>query len=67
MELLNIAKLDGSFPRDFEFMPGEKFCMVGLENSHTVKTYAYDKAKGSFTEVAEMKNIHRPLYFKFKV
>jgi 6-phosphogluconolactonase len=66
MELLNIAKLEGSFPRDFEFMPGEKFCMVGLEMSHMVKTYAYDKTKGTFTQVAEMKDIYRPLYFKFK-
>jgi 6-phosphogluconolactonase len=67
MELLNIAKLEGSFPRDFEFMPGEKFCMIGLEKSHMVKTYSYDKIKGNFTQVAEMKDIHRPLYFKFKV
>jgi 6-phosphogluconolactonase len=65
MELLNIAKLDGSFPRDFEFMPGEKFCLIGFEKSNTVKSYAYEKATGKFTEVAKMEGIYRPLYFKF--
>ena len=67
MEFLNNAKVGGSYPRDFEFMPGGKFCLVGLKEDWRVASFAYDKAKGSFTEVARMEGIYRPLYFKFKV
>ena len=66
MEFLNNAKVGGAFPRDFEFMPGGKFCLVGLKEDWRVASFAYDKAKGTFTQVAQMEGIYRPLYFKFK-
>ena len=66
MEFLNNAKLHGQFPRDFEFFPGGKFCMVGLKESWRLASYAYDAAKGSFDLVSSQEGIFRPLYFKFK-
>ena len=65
MEFLNNAPFDGKFPRDFEFMPGGKFCLVGLKESWRVVSYAYDRTKGTFTQVAAMDGIYRPLYFAF--
>lgn len=66
LAFLNNAKLAGSFPRDFEFMPGGRFCIVGLKMSGVIASYAYDRAKGTFTEVQRMENVFRPLYFRFK-
>lgn len=66
LTFVNNAKFAGSFPRDFEFMPGGKFCLVGLKMSSCVASYAYDKVHGTFTEVQRFENIFRPLYFKFK-
>ncbi len=67
MEFLNNAKVGGAYPRDFEFMPGGKFCLVGLKEDWRVASFAYDKAKGTFSQVAQMDGIYRPLFFKFKV
>ena len=67
MEFLNNAKVGGAFPRDFEFMPGGKFCLVGLKEDWRVASFAYDKGKGTFTQVAQMEGVYRPLFFKFKV
>ena len=67
MEFLNNAKVGGAYPRDFEFMPGGKFCLVGLKEDWRIASFAYDKAKGTFTQVAKMEGIYRPLFFKFKV
>ncbi len=66
MEFLNNAKVGGAYPRDFEFMPGGKFCLVGLKEDWRVASFAYDRAKGSFAEVARMEGVYRPLFFKFK-
>ena len=66
MEFLNNAKVGGAYPRDFEFMPGGKFCLVGLKEDWRVASFAYDKTKGTFTQVAKMEGIYRPLFFKFK-
>ena len=66
MEFLNNAKVGGSYPRDFEFMPGGKFCLVGLKEDWRVASFAYDRTKGTFTEVTRMEGIYRPLFFKFK-
>ncbi len=67
MAFLNNAPLDGKFPRDFEFMPGGRFCLVGLKESWRVVSYAYDAAKGAFAPVATMEGIYRPLFFKFNL
>jgi len=66
LEFLNNAKLDGKFPRDFEFMPGGKFCLAGLKESWRLVSYAYDREKGTFDRVAKMDDIYRPLFFTFK-
>lgn len=66
MEFLNNAKLGGQFPRDFEFFPGGRFCLVGLKESWRVASFAYDRVKGAFDLVASMEGVYRPLFFKFK-
>ncbi len=67
LERLNIAPVGGAYPRDFEFFPGGRFCMVGLKESWRVASYAYDREKGSFERVAAMEGIYRPLFFKFNL
>jgi len=67
LEFLNNAKVGGMFPRDFEFMPGGKFFLVGLKESWQVASFAYDRAKGAFTRAALMEGVYRPLYFKFNL
>jgi len=66
MEHLNTAKLEGRFPRDFEFFPGGRFCLVGLKESWRIASYAYDRAKGTFERVMAEEGIFRPLYFRFR-
>lgn len=66
MEFLANTRLNGKFPRDFEFMPGGKFCLVGLKESHVVASFAYDRKTGRFSEVQRMDGVYRPLFFKFK-
>ena len=65
LEFLNLALLDGKFPRDFAFMPGGRFALVGLKQSWRVASYAYDRGKGTFAKVAQMEGVYRPLYFAF--
>lgn len=67
LEFLNNAKVGGMFPRDFEFMPGGKFCLVGLKESWCLASFAYDRVKGTLNRVASMEGVYRPLYFKFNL
>lgn len=66
MEFLNNTRLGGQFPRDFEFFPGGRFCMVGLKESWRLASFAYDKASGKFELASSMEGVYRPLFFKFK-
>ena len=66
MEFLAINTLGGQFPRDFAFMPGGRFCLVGLKESWRLASFAYDRRSGVFTPVATMNGIFRPLFFAFK-
>ena len=66
MERINVARLGGKFPRDFQFMPGGKFVIAGLKESWRVASYAYDAATGAFEEAARIDGIYRPLFFAFK-
>lgn len=65
MELKNIAKLTGSFPRDFELVPGEKFMIVGHKMSDEIQMYAFDREKCTLTPVGAPMKAFRPLCFKF--
>ena len=65
MELRNIAKLTGAFPRDFELVPGEKFMIVGHKMSDEIQMYAFDRAKCTLTPVGAPMKAFRPLCFKF--
>ena len=67
MEFLNNARLGGSFPRDFQFFPGGRFCLAGLKESWRVCSFAYDRAKGTFERVAVMEGVYRPLFFAFNL
>ncbi len=65
MERLAISKLVGKFPRDFEFMPGGKFVLLGHENSNELFSYAYDAATGQLTPAHGPYALHRPVYVTF--
>jgi len=65
LKLRNIAKLTGSFPRDFELMPGERFMVVGHKMSNEIRVYRFDRATCSLTPVGEPIPVWRPLCFKF--
>ena len=61
----NIAKLTGSFPRDFELMPGERFMVVGHKMSNEIQVYAFDRGTCSLSPVGRPVEAWRPLCFKF--
>jgi 6-phosphogluconolactonase len=61
----NCAKLTGSFPRDFELMPGEKFMVVGHKRSNEIQVYAFDRRAFTLTPVGPAVSCYRPLCFKF--
>jgi len=65
LTLAAISKLVGKSPRDFEFMPGEKFVLLGHENSNELMAYAYDKGSGKLTPVGSPFELYRPVYVKF--
>ena len=63
--LLNIMKLGGAFPRDFEFFPGGKFLLAGLKMSGILRSYAYNSSKCTLEPVMDMAGLYRPLFIKF--
>ena len=66
LELRNVAKLTGVFPRDFELMPGERFMVVGHKRSDEIRIYRFDRGTCSLTPVGEPIPCWKPLCFKFK-
>ena len=60
-----VMPLGGSFPRDFEFMPGEKFLLAWLKMDGVLRVYAYDRAACSIKPVQDLPGYHRPLYVRF--
>jgi 6-phosphogluconolactonase len=65
MAWVAISKLAGQSPRDFEFMPGGKFVLLGHENSNELMSYAYDPASGKLTPAHGPFALHKPVYIKF--
>ena len=65
LELKNIAKLSGKFPRDFELMPGEKFMVVGHKMSDEIQVYRFDRAACTLAPAGAPIPAWRPLCFKF--
>lgn len=61
-----ISKLNGSFPRDFELMPDEKFMIVGHKMSNEIAVYSFDRNTASIQRVGEALKVWRPLCFKFR-
>ena len=66
LTLRNIAKLSGSFPRDFELMPGERFMVVGHKMSNEIQVYRFDRTACTLTPVGKPIPCWRPLCFKFR-
>ena len=62
----NIAKLTGSFPRDFELMPGERFMIVGHKMSNEIQVYRFDRSACTLEPVGKPLPCWRPLCFKFR-
>jgi 6-phosphogluconolactonase len=65
LTLAAISKLAGKAPRDFEFMPGEKFVLLGHQDSNELMSYAYDKATAKLTPASAPFALYRPVYVKF--
>ena len=61
----NVAKLTGRFPRDFAFLPGERFVVVGHKMSDEIQVYRFDRATCGLTPVGAAIPAWRPLCFKF--
>ena len=59
------AKLGGSFPRDFELMPGERFMVVGYELSNKIEICRFDRAACTLEPVGEPIAAWQPIYFTF--
>ena len=66
LTLRNIAKLTGSFPRDFELMPGERFMVVGHKMSNEIQVYRFDRSACTLEPVGKPIPCWRPLCFKFR-
>ena len=65
LERRNIAMLKGSFPRDFELVPGEKFMVVGHKRSNEIQVYRFDRAACTLEPVGAPLKAWMPLCFKF--
>jgi len=59
------SRLVGAFPRDFAFVPGEAFILVGHETSNTVYSYAFDAATGRLEPACGPYKVHRPVCILF--
>lgn len=66
LALKNIAKLNGSFPRDFALMPGERFMVVGHKMSNEVQVYKFDRDACTLEPAGEPIPVWRPLCFAMK-
>lgn len=65
LSLIAISPLAGSFPRDFEFLPGGKYIIVGHKTSCDFMTYEI-KPGGALRPVEESRiKAFGPLYFGF--
>ncbi len=65
LSLVAISKLVGKSPRDFEFMPGGKFVLLGHEQSNELMAYAYDADSGKLTPAHSPFALYRPVFVKF--
>ena len=61
----NVAKLTGRFPRDFAFMPGERFVVVGHKMSDEIQVYRFDRDASALAPVGAPIPCWRPLCFAF--
>ena len=59
------AKLTGRFPRDFAFLPGERFVVVGHKMSDEIQVYRFDRDAYALTPVVAPIPCWRPLCFAF--
>jgi 6-phosphogluconolactonase (cycloisomerase 2 family) len=65
MEQMAVSKMNAPQPRDFAFMPGEKFIIAGSQDGNAIQAYAYDAGSGGFTPVHNSASIHKPVCVKF--
>lgn len=55
------SPLAGSGPRDFIFLPGEKFAMVAHQNTNTLMMYSYDAESGQLKPFSKGYTLHQPV------
>lgn len=56
-----VSRLTGRFPRDFVFVPGSRFLLVGHKLSNELAVYAFDDRNGLVTRMAGTYRMDRPL------
>ena len=65
LTLAAISRLAGQAPRDFTFMPGERFALVGHQDSDELMAYAYEPGSGRLTPASAPFPLHRPVAIVF--
>lgn len=65
LERKAVNKLNGVFPRDFEFTPDGKFVVLGHKLSNEVAVYAFDGETGAMQQTANTISMVKPLCFVF--
>ena len=60
-----ISPLAGRFPRDFAFLPGEKYIIVGHKLSDEVRVYRFCRERASIEPVGDPIPVYHPLCFAF--
>lgn len=57
---LFVTPLSGEFPRDFDFLPGDRVALTALERSGKLVSLRGDSDAGSFSEIAVLGGFYRP-------
>ncbi|MFO7937620.1 MAG: lactonase family protein [Kiritimatiellia bacterium] len=65
MELMAISRLEGTQPRDFEMMPGEKFMLVAYQSGNGLQSYSCDPGSGKLNASHAVYAMHQPVCVKF--
>ena len=65
LTLRNVAPVDGIFPRDFEFVPDERFVIVGHKRSNETCMYRFDRSSFTLKPVGKRIEMWNPLCFGF--
>ena len=60
LTLRTVSSVPGSWPRDFDFLPGGELALVALEREGAVASMRYNPATGGFAPLGMLGGFHRP-------